>query len=47
MAPTMLDVNIESRPTPEEVAGRIHQLTSESRTEGCGQYNLKRKQEKS
>ncbi len=38
MAPCMLDAVIEPKPTPEEVAGKIHKLTTESRCEGAGQY---------
>ena len=43
MAPCMLDAVIEERPTPEEVAGKIHKLTSEGRKEGAGQYVAKYK----
>lgn len=43
MAPCMLDATIELRPTPEEVAGRIHKLTTEGRKEGAGQYVAKYK----
>lgn len=43
MAPCMLDASIELKPTPEEVAGRIHKLTSEGRKEGAGQYVAKYK----
>ena len=43
MAPCMLDAKIELRPTPEEVAGRIHKLTTEGRKEGAGQYVAKYK----
>jgi len=43
MAPCMLDAVIEPKPTPEEVAGRIHKLTTEGRKEGAGQYVAKYK----
>ena len=38
MAPCMLDAVIEPKPSPEEVASKIHKLTTESRCEGAGQY---------
>ncbi len=43
MAPCMLDAVIEPKLSPEEVAGKIHKLTTESRCEGAGQYVAKYK----